>query len=54
MRIYDPRLGKFLNIDPIERIILAKPYSFAGNANKVFDLHGAEEQKYWYNYDFFI
>jgi RHS repeat-associated protein len=52
MRIYDPRLGKFLSVDPLTKSYPHyTPYSFAGNKPIwCVDLDGAEE---WYYYDAF-
>src|SRR5205085_11731384 len=54
MRIYDPRLGRFLSVDPITKSYPHyTPYSFAGNKPiKHIDLDGLEEAKHWYDYDF--
>ena len=45
MRIYDPRVGKFLSIDPlIKKYPWYTPYQFAGNKPiKFIDIDGAEE-----------
>jgi RHS repeat-associated protein len=47
MRIYDPRLGKFLSVDPISSDYpWYTPYQFAGNKPiEAIDLDGAEELK---------
>jgi RHS repeat-associated protein len=44
MRIYDPRLGRFLSVDPITKSYpWYTPYQFAGNTPTVFiDLDGGE------------
>jgi RHS repeat-associated protein len=44
MRIYDPRLGKFLSVDPLtQRFPFYTPYSFAGNMPiSAIDLDGSE------------
>jgi len=53
MRIYDPRLGRFLSIDPIsKKFAYFSPYQFAGNTPiKAIDLDGAEIKNVYYNYD---
>ncbi|MEO5591295.1 MAG: RHS repeat-associated core domain-containing protein, partial [Chitinophagaceae bacterium] len=53
MRIYDPRLGRFLSVDPLAKSYpYYTPYSYAGNKPiKFIDLDGSEEQKHWYDYD---
>lgn len=45
MRIYDPRLGKFLSVDPItKKYPWYTPYSFAGNKPiEAIDIDGSEE-----------
>ena len=45
MRIYDPRLGKFLSVDPISKgYPWYTPYQFAGNKPIwAIDLDGLEE-----------
>jgi RHS repeat-associated protein len=45
MRIYDPRLGRFLSVDPINKDYpFYTPYSFAGNKPiQYIDLDGGEE-----------
>src|SRR5579875_520701 len=45
MRIYDPRLGRFLSVDPLANTYpWYTPYSFAGNKPIwAIDLDGAEE-----------
>ncbi|MBV8255413.1 MAG: hypothetical protein JO154_22625 [Chitinophaga sp.] len=45
MRIYDPRLGRFLSVDPLtKKYAFYTPYQFAGNKPiKYIDLDGAEE-----------
>ena len=47
MRIYDPRLGKFLSVDPLTRKYpWYSPYQFAGNKPIQFiDLDGGEETR---------
>jgi RHS repeat-associated protein len=54
MRIYDPRLGRFLSVDPLSRnYSYYTPYSYAGNKPiRFIDLDGAEEGKHWYEYNF--
>jgi RHS repeat-associated protein len=53
LRIYDPRLGRFLSIDPLEtKFPFYTPYQFAGNTPiRFIDLDGAEtydnNAKYW-------
>jgi RHS repeat-associated protein len=46
MRIYDPRLGKFLSVDPLAKAFpWYTPYQFAGNKPIwAIDLDGAEEK----------
>lgn len=49
MRIYDPRVGRFLSVDPLTKDYpMLTPYQFAGN-KPIFalDLDGAEELPYW-------
>ena len=48
MRIYDPRLGRFLSVDPLfEDYPWYTPYQFAGNSPIVnIDLDGEEEKHY--------
>uniref|UniRef100_UPI0018F4309D RHS repeat-associated core domain-containing protein n=1 Tax=Gynurincola endophyticus TaxID=2479004 RepID=UPI0018F4309D len=48
MRIYDPRLGKFLSVDPLSvEYPWYTPYQFAGNTPiQAVDLDGAEEFNY--------
>lgn len=45
MRIYDPRIGRFLSVDPVTKEFpWYTPYQFAGNKPiKYIDLDGAEE-----------
>jgi len=45
MRIYDPRLGRFLSVDPLaQEFPWYSPYQFAGNKPiEAIDLDGAEE-----------
>jgi RHS repeat-associated protein len=54
MRIYDPRLGKFLSVDPLTKNFpFYSPYHFAGNnpiANK--DLDGGEPQNFMVNWQY--
>jgi len=47
-RIYDPRIGKFLSIDPLTKSFPHySPYQFAGNTPiQAIDLDGAEEYHY--------
>lgn len=54
MRIYDPRLGRFLSVDPLNKQYpYYTPYSFAGNKPiKHIDLDGLEEAKNWMDYNF--
>jgi RHS repeat-associated protein len=51
-RIYDPRLGKFLSMDPInKKFPYYTPYQFAGNKSiQAIDLDGLEE---WIRTDYF-
>ncbi|NII26636.1 hypothetical protein HB364_16220 [Pseudoflavitalea sp. X16] len=56
MRIYDPRVGRFLSVDPLtQEYPWYTPYQYAGNKPiKFIDLDGAEEgdnsiEKYWEN-----
>jgi RHS repeat-associated protein len=48
MRIYDPRLGKFLSVDPLTKDFpWYTPYQFAGNTPiQAIDLDGEEEKHY--------
>lgn len=48
MRIYDPRLGKFLSVDPLSKSYpWYSPYHFAGNSPIVnIDLDGTEPERY--------
>lgn len=48
MRIYDPRLGKFLSVDPLTKSYpWYTPYQFAGNTPiQAIDLDGLEENHY--------
>ncbi|MGV3768134.1 MAG: RHS repeat-associated core domain-containing protein [Chitinophagaceae bacterium] len=50
MRIYDPRIGKFLSVDPLSReYAMYSPYQFAGNRPIVaIDLEGLEPQEHPY------
>lgn len=52
-RIYDPRLGRFLSVDPLAReFSFLSPYHFAGNSPiKAIDLDGEEIKNAYYNYD---
>lgn len=45
MRIYDPRIGKFLSVDPLTaKYPFFTPYQFAGNDPiKYIDMDGAEK-----------
>ena len=47
MRIYDPRIGKFLSVDPLAaQFHFYTPYQFAGNMPiEYIDLDGAEPSK---------
>jgi RHS repeat-associated protein len=47
MRIYDPRLGRFLSVDPLTKEYpWYTPYQFAGNKPiKFIDRDGAEEEE---------
>ena len=47
-RFYDPRIGRFLSIDPLEKSFpWYTPYQFAGNTPiQAIDLDGAEEYHY--------
>jgi RHS repeat-associated protein len=49
MRIYDPRLGKFLSVDPLTRDYpWYTPYQFAGNTPiQAIDIDGAEPGKHF-------
>ncbi|NLR81200.1 RHS repeat-associated core domain-containing protein [Chitinophaga eiseniae] len=51
MRVYDPRIGKFLSVDPLTRSFpYYSPYQFAGNKPIwATDLDGAEEK--YFNVD---
>jgi RHS repeat-associated protein len=55
MRIYDPRVGRFLSVDPLEgKFPFYTPYQYAGNCPiRFIDLDGAEtfdnSAKYWKN-----
>jgi RHS repeat-associated protein len=48
MRIYDPRIGKFLSLDPLQaKFPFYSPYHFAGNTPvQAIDLDGTEEFHY--------
>ncbi len=52
MRIYDPRLGKFLSVDPISELYpWFSPYQFAGNTPVwAIDLDGLEPYAYAYKF----
>ena len=54
MRVYDPRIGKFLSVDPLAKnFAFYSPYHYAGNnpiRNK--DLDGGEPQDYTYRWIF--
>jgi RHS repeat-associated protein len=54
MRIYDPRLGKFLSVDPLTKEYpWNSTYAFAeGSPIKYIDLDGLEKAKHWYDYEF--
>jgi len=54
MRIYDPRLGRFLSVDPLTKDYPHyTPYSYAGNKPiKFIDLDGLEEGKNLGDYTF--
>jgi RHS repeat-associated protein len=54
LRIYDPRLGKFLSVDPLTKSYPHyTPYSYAGNKPiKFIDLDGAEEANNTGDYNF--
>jgi RHS repeat-associated protein len=54
MRIYDPRLGRFLSVDPIEDDYpFYSPYHFAGNTPiRAIDLDGLEPAYFYYNNQF--
>jgi len=54
MRVYDPRLGKFLSVDPLyKEYPWNSTYAFAENSPiKFIDLDGLEKAKHWYDYDF--
>ncbi len=49
MRVYDPRLGRFLSVDPLTKgFPFYTPYQFAGNMPVwAIDLDGAEPIPYW-------
>jgi len=51
MRIYDPRVGRFLSVDPLKKSFpYYTPYQFAGNKPIwATDLDGAEEK--YFNID---
>ncbi|AYL93832.1 RHS repeat-associated core domain-containing protein [Mucilaginibacter celer] len=52
MRIYDPRIGKFLSVDPLtSQYPYYTPYQFAGNTPiQAIDLDGKEEYHYTLNF----
>jgi RHS repeat-associated protein len=52
-RFYDPRIGRFLSIDPLEEYFpWYTPYQFAGNTPiQAIDLDGAEEHYYLLTFD---
>jgi len=52
-RIYDPRLGRFLSVDPLTKSYpWYTPYQFAGNKPIwAFDLDGLEEAYYYFTFD---
>jgi len=52
MRVYDPRAGKFLSVDPLKKSYpFYSPYHFAGNSPiKNLDVDGAEPQDYLQNW----
>jgi RHS repeat-associated protein len=54
MRVYDPRLGRFLSIDPLtQKYPFYTPYQFAGNKPIwALDLDGAEELPYMDQYEY--
>jgi RHS repeat-associated protein len=53
-RIYDPRIGRFLSVDPLtKQYPHYTPYSYAGDKPiRFIDIDGKEEGKHWYEYDF--
>jgi hypothetical protein len=53
MRVYDPRIGKFLSVDPITKDFpWYTPYQFAGNTPiQAIDLDGAEDFHYLLTFD---
>jgi RHS repeat-associated protein len=53
MRIYDPRIGKFLSVDPLTKDYpWNSSYAFAeNNPIKYIDLDGLEKAKHWFDYD---
>ncbi len=54
MRIYDPRLGRFLSVDPLSKSFPHyTPYQFAGNKPIAFiDLDGGEDKHYSLEFNF--
>lgn len=56
LRIYDPRLGRFLSVDPLTKSYPHyTPYSYAGNKPiKFIDLDGAEEANNHYDFNSFM
>ncbi|PUZ26975.1 RHS repeat-associated core domain-containing protein [Chitinophaga costaii] len=52
MRIYDPRIGRFLSADPLmKNYPWYTPYQFAGNTPiQAIDLDGGEEKRYTLTY----
>jgi RHS repeat-associated protein len=53
MRIYDPRVGRFLSVDPLQaKFPFHSPYQFAGNTPiQAIDLDGAEEFHFLLSFD---
>ncbi|NLU92484.1 RHS repeat-associated core domain-containing protein [Chitinophaga sp. Ak27] len=53
MRIYDPRIGKFLSVDPITKSYpMLTPYQFASNTPiQAIDLDGLEGLKHYEQYE---
>jgi RHS repeat-associated protein len=54
MRIYDPRLGRFLSVDPLtKQFPFYTPYQFSGNKPIAFiDLDGLEDRYYALEFNF--
>jgi RHS repeat-associated protein len=54
LRIYDPRLGKFLSVDPLtDYFPWYSPYHYAGNTPiQAVDLDGAEPKGYHFNHPY--